>query len=166
MKLHFQPGIVLTIYYSFIRLIKAQEASEHFDNLKDLSNNAKFFIKISVESLKQMKGRHYMFICIIVEHYETKFQKELSLTSIFGTNIVENFFGIIRSKWRYLNYWEYCIVENRAWMELVKKFAVDRPFPLKDKNIHKTQCYNNQIGISFAMEDIQFGCSKNSPVCM
>jgi hypothetical protein len=101
----------------------------------------------------------------ILGHYLDIFQKDLSLTSIFGTNVVENFFGIIRSKWRYLNYWEYCIVENRAWMELVKRFASDRPFPLKDNGIHRTQCYNNQVGISFKMEDIMLTC-KTSAVYM
>lgn len=47
-------------------------------------------------------------------------------------------------------------------MELVKKFASDRPFPLKDSGIHKTHCYNNQVGISFKMEDIAFSCRSSA----
>jgi hypothetical protein len=95
------------------------------------------------------------------DYYHQIAGKDLSITSIFGTNVVENFFGVIRSKWRYLSYWEYCIIENRAWMELVKRFASDRPFPLKESGIHKKKCYNNQIGLAFKMEDISLACKAS-----
>jgi len=92
------------------------------------------------------------------------FGKELMVTSIFGTNVVENFFGKVRQKLQYLNYWEFAIVENRAWMELVKYFASDRPFPLKQIDLHATKCYNNQKGLKFTMAAIPLIWNKQSAV--
>jgi hypothetical protein len=50
-------------------------------------------------------------------------------------------------------------------MELVKKFAIDRPFPLKQQNIHATKCYNNQKGLVFSMSDILLKSNKLVKQC-
>jgi len=73
---------------------------------------------------------------------------------------MRNFFSIIRSHVRYPNLWEYGCTYSRANLELVKRFAVDRPFPLMNKLLSKRQYYNNQSGLKFHMEDVSLTSYK------
>jgi hypothetical protein len=79
----------------------------------------------------------------------------LKFSSILGTNIVENYFSIIRGKIMYPNLWEYACVCNRAFMELVKRFQVDRQCSVPSRPLSKSAKlkYNDQSGISFTKED-------------
>jgi hypothetical protein len=91
----------------------------------------------------------------------------LSFTSILGTNIVENYFSIIRGKVMYPNLWEYACVSNRAFVELVKRFQVDREWSIPSRPLSKTAKlkYNDQSGIVFTREDhiFLFQCPPSSP---
>lgn len=89
-------------------------------------------------------------------------QRQLQKTSIFGTNIVENFFSIIRAKIRchrsireleftsirYPNLFEYGCVYSRAWIELVKRFSLDcsYSFPAHQVGSDRERKYNDQNG--------------------
>ena len=84
--------------------------------------------------------------------YEDDFND--GLTSILGTNIVENFFSIIRGKIRYCCLWEYAYVYSGAVAELKKRFCEN---PLFCYNVgacgrNKSKKYNDQIGVVFSVE--------------
>jgi DNA polymerase III epsilon subunit-like protein len=85
--------------------------------------------------------------------YEEIYKTPLQLTSILGTNIVENFFSTIRHKESVPNFYQYTYTYYRAWTELIKKFAFDCPFPLPKVQLSKS--YNNQQGLCFAMKDVE-----------
>jgi len=114
---------------------------------KDFSITSELEVQIST-SLKSLQS--------IGSAYEKVFGVPLPHISYFGTNIVENYFSIIRSKIRYPNFFEYAYTSNRAWIELVKVFAKDRPYPMKSHHLSKQLYYNNQKGIVFSMKDVPF----------
>ena len=68
--------------------------------------------------------------------------------SALGTNIVENFFSIMRGHTYYFDVFEYMSLGYRTFMELVKKNASDCPFVYPKG---ETRCYNNQTGIRYTM---------------
>lgn len=70
-------------------------------------------------------------------------------TSHLTSNIVENFFSVIRSKVLYPSYYDYCILYRKAWFELVLTFTEGNPVPTRKKNLSKTMKYLNQKNISF-----------------
>ena len=93
------------------------------------------YLTITVESLEK----------IAIEHEEVYDGHKISVTSIFQTLVVENFFSTIRRKCHYPNLWLYTVYEQRAWMELVKKFSPDCPFTWQPSN-KCGKLYNSQHG--------------------
>lgn len=73
--------------------------------------------------------------------------------SHLGTNLVELHFSEMRRKFRYFNYYQYCIVEQRAWYELMKTYATDRPYTIP-KTIRERRVYKNNLLLKFSMEAV------------
>ena len=132
-----------TVYQYFSNWNTSKQKKEHF-----ITEELFKMITISLNSLKTLRSR-----LIIL------FKKEPSLISILGTNIVENFFSTIRSKCRYPSLWDYSIVYNRAWIELVKQNAIDCPYSFREKK-SSHQYYGNQQGLKFIMKDIIWDKNK------
>ena len=88
----------------------------------------------------------------------------LTSTSILGTNIVENFFSLIRAKLRFPCLWEYACLLNRSWLELMKRFNIDRKYSLPGTQLSRPRSlkYNDQTGVSFCDEDLLFLSQLNS----
>lgn len=86
---------------------------------------------------------------ITLTNLETRFNTNPSPSiSYLGTNIVENFFSVIRSKILYPNFYEFSIVYYKAWVELVKIFTKNPPIPYSERKLSGKK-YNNQNGIEF-----------------
>jgi len=83
-------------------------------------------------------------------HYPTSTEK-LRLSHI-STLCVENFFSTIRAKEYHPSFFSYGVTYQRAWMEMVKRHAKDRPFPIPDRAV--SQVYNRCQGLEFVMADI------------
>ena len=60
-------------------------------------------------------------------------EENIVCTSILGTNIVENYFSIVRAKILYPNLWEYACVSYHAFLELVKRFCKDQSYSLPSR---------------------------------
>jgi hypothetical protein len=72
-------------------------------------------------------------------------KEKLSEISHISTNIVENFFSIIRRKILYPNFYEYAVTYEKAWVELVKFFTKENPVPYRNRILSKTKKYWNQV---------------------
>ena len=94
------------------------------------------------------------------EFYQTKYLKALQKISIFGTNIVENFFSIIRQKVRYPNDWEYRTTYFRAKYELMKRFSNNYRYRYPNKVLSKN--YNNQTGLNFDINTIDLQLKRKT----
>ena len=113
----------------------------------------------------------YLQILTTVASFELFFQPKLELgdeenivcTSILGTNIVENYFSIVRAKILYPNLWEYACVSYHAFVELVKRFSKDQIYSLPSWPLSRKESmkYNDQLGIYFCKDDLIFLCSLN-----
>ena len=113
----------------------------------------------------------YLQILTTVASFELFFQPKLELgdeenivcTSILGTNIVENYFSIVRAKILYPNLWEYACVSYHAFVELVKRFSKDQIYSLPSWPLSRKESmkYNDQSGIYFCKDDLIFLCSLN-----
>lgn len=95
-----------------------------------------------------------------VERYEALYRStypsssstEKIRLSHISTLCVENFFSTIRAKEYYPSFFAYGVTYQRAWMEMVKRHAKDRPFPIPDRDV--SQVYNRCQGLEFVMADI------------
>jgi hypothetical protein len=66
---------------------------------------------------------------------------------------VENFFSTVRQKVRYPNFFDFFVVEQKAFRELVKRYSVDGYFtPYIKKN--QSKCYNNLTRGFFSRKDL------------
>jgi hypothetical protein len=114
---------------------------EYFDSVSGISKTIK-------ENLK--KTQHSL-----IRIFEIAEKNNIKLTRLshFGTNVVELFFSIMRSKIRYMNLLEYSQLHFRAFMELVKLNASDYEYHSHTKSPSK--CYNNNNGVNFEINDIK-----------
>jgi hypothetical protein len=128
-------------------------------NINGLSENLFFQIKTTLFSLQRLNK-------INVTHYGA----EIGHPSHLGTNVCELFFSLIRHKVRfpsfhlsfanislvqdrYPNLHQYAIAYQHAWIEFVKKHAVDCPFSYP--NFSTSQYYNDTSGLETSMADIK-----------
>jgi hypothetical protein len=133
------------------KCIKLKSIQQYFQTWHDDNNYRRNFISTELFNALTTTINNFLNFG---SYYQTVHSSPLRLTSILGTNVVENYFSIIRRKIKYPNFWEYCLVAKRAWIELVKKFSKDCPFKLRDTKCGKK--YNNQHGLTFFMTDISF----------
>lgn len=112
-----------------------------------ISKECCHFIIASIDALEQF-----------TKIYEEIYGMSITCISILGTNVVENFFNIICWKVQYPNFWQYAYTYHRAWIELIKKFALDRPYSISHGPLSKN--YNNQHGLAFWMEDTHISQSE------
>ena len=83
--------------------------------------------------------------------------KTFDTLSFVSTNIVENFFSKIRAKVRYPSAWDYAVLHEAQYEELVKMLAKDSLLPQFSKSAGKA--YGNIDGLSFIMADLRW-CSR------
>ncbi|EFA77506.1 hypothetical protein PPL_12108 [Heterostelium album PN500] len=115
------------------------QAHQYFEaTAGPITDAFKTHLKTSIESLQSLFN---------------KFPNLLKMTSILGTNVVENYFSIIRSFVLYPNVKEFCQVAEKAFIELMKKFSTDSIYKYKDTKVSK--CYNNQHGLQFNQKTIE-----------
>jgi len=118
---------------------KLDGAEKYFKKLKGSLGDMHHQIETAVNSVKsihEIDPTHVIF-------------------SIFGSLIVENFFSTIRAKTRYPSLWEYAIVYNRAWMEMIKNNADDWSYIGPKWRESFGKCYGNQTGVTFSMKTIK-----------
>jgi DNA polymerase III epsilon subunit-like protein len=155
---------------------------KHFDDLytlfsnNDMSMDAKilvcerlrdFFLKWKTEnsSMKSFISEDlYRQILVTLESFLFFFrpkpdpgdEENIVFTSILGTNIVENFFSLVRAKILFPNLWEYACVSHGAYLELVKRFSSDRLHSLPNRPLSRRWSlkYNDQSGIMFDKNDL------------
>ena len=75
-------------------------------------------------------------------------------TSILSILVVENFFFQICSKVRYPNLREFACTMQRAKNKIIKKGAPDYLLKMKCERLGKK--YNNQEGIEYSIEDVEY----------
>eukprot|EP00733_Pompholyxophrys_punicea_P000753 Pompholyxophrys_punicea_v1_NODE_265_length_2478_cov_92.556748.p1 type:complete len:635 gc:universal NODE_265_length_2478_cov_92.556748:567-2471(+) len=81
------------------------------------------------------------------------------LTSALGTNVVENFFSLVRRKVRYPSLWDYACFYARAKLEHVKKFSDDSLYHYRKYRIGKK--YNNSNAVHYTMTSIKLLSSRD-----
>lgn len=118
------------------------------------NSSAKSFI--SDDLYKQILVTLDSFLFFFRPRMEPQENENIVFTSILGTNIVENFFSLIRAKILFPNLWEYACVAHGAYLELVKKFSSDRLHSLPNRPLSRKQSlkYNDQSGIVFDRNDL------------
>jgi len=160
---------------------------QHFADLYELFSNNLMAIDSKIAICEKLKGFFtkwkeengggksfisddlYQQILVTINSFEFFFRPKLYpgneenivCTSILGTNIVENYFSIIRAKILYPNLWEYACVAYHAFLELVKRFSDDRAYSLPNRPLSRKQSmkYNDQSGIKFSKDDVIALCS-------
>jgi DNA polymerase III epsilon subunit-like protein len=137
----------------------SKQLKEYFQKWRFENAAGKTFI--SDDLYKQILSTLESFDFFFLPKPEPGDEENIVFTSILGTNIVENFFSIIRAKILYPNFWEYACVAQHAYLELVKKFMVDRPHSLQNRSLSRklSMKYNDQSGIQFDKEDFMTICS-------
>jgi hypothetical protein len=120
-----------------------KEASDYFETLRG-----------GVSKIFRKQVKHSYDSLVAIEQYVPRSSNGALKIAHLGTNLVENFFSIVRRKVLYPNLFDFYCIEQRAFTELIKKFAVDAPFQCKGTTIGNSECYGNMENASFRMEDI------------
>eukprot|EP00734_Pompholyxophrys_sp_LG126_P000362 Pompholyxophrys_sp_v1_NODE_133_length_1678_cov_1.174877.p2 type:complete len:252 gc:universal NODE_133_length_1678_cov_1.174877:781-26(-) len=124
----------------------------YFSDIKDFNQQR----KNADESVGQIGSNLFSQLETSIMSLERLARKfPIEKTSIFGTNIVENFFSIIRRKVRYPNLMDYSWIFHRALMELIKHHSADFCFKYSDGTRKMGKKYNVQVGLSFSTADIK-----------
>lgn len=78
---------------------------------------------------------------------------ELARLSHVGTDLVENYFSLVRHKVLYPNLWDFYCIETTAYGELIKRYSKDGSFLPWLKKSH-SKCYGNLPRGYFSIHDI------------
>lgn len=116
------------------------EAVKYFEALQGLTPDLLYYLRTSLDSLVALRTYH-----------RQKYNSDFSMTTHLGTNIVENYFSIIRGKVHFPNLEEFATCATSAWMEFVKRNCVDYDYPFPEGPTSK--CYANTHGIRFSLKD-------------
>eukprot|EP01117_Protostelium_nocturnum_P014735 TRINITY_DN563_c0_g1_i3.p1 TRINITY_DN563_c0_g1~~TRINITY_DN563_c0_g1_i3.p1 ORF type:complete len:1226 (+),score=205.76 TRINITY_DN563_c0_g1_i3:970-4647(+) len=81
---------------------------------KKLGGNVSDAFKLQTEqTIKSLIG---------LQHYLEENNQQLNNISYLGTNVVENYFSVIREKVHFPNLYEFWSVQQKAWNELIKRY--------------------------------------------
>jgi len=144
------------------KITKLESIVQYFTTITTYNTDLLYHIKHSTESLKAL----HLYLSYF-------YSWNLTGTSWLSTLVTENYFSKvhthtviiwifthlqIRAKIRYPNYWEVCFLHRRAQHELVKAYAKDYAFPVRDKRFGKK--YANLEGVEFSVaNDIEY-CTR------
>eukprot|EP01117_Protostelium_nocturnum_P016476 TRINITY_DN6516_c0_g2_i1.p1 TRINITY_DN6516_c0_g2~~TRINITY_DN6516_c0_g2_i1.p1 ORF type:complete len:618 (+),score=92.84 TRINITY_DN6516_c0_g2_i1:603-2456(+) len=101
----------------------------YFESLKGVTDVFKRQTKETYESLQ------------LFAEFMKKAEIQFTKTSYLGTDVVENFFSIIRQKVRYPTLFDYWYTQERAWNQLIQKHNAKPDYRLPQKSFSKN-CYN------------------------